>query len=346
MTVERLDAAGWTRVTADLDSAADPYLSPAYHDLHAGPGSPAAWRVRSGTSQLFVPGVCEAIGDGGWDVATCNGYGGPLATPEADPADREALWAAWRQDLVAGGGVAAFFRLHPLLDNRRWLPANALVRLDRHTVYVPTPDPLAVWRSASSRHRNMVRKARKNGTTIVWNESADWQAAATLYADHAERLDAPAHLRFGPAYFAGLQQAPWASLAACHDQAGLAAMAIFLFGGRWAHYHLACRRPDTANHLGNALIQAGLERACDLGLAGCHLGGGRSPDPGDSLLRFKLSIGGGLIPFYTAGMILDEAGYAARIAAWRRRHGQDPTWFLGYRQPANTCRPIRRPLED
>ena len=331
-------SAAWQQIFADLPTnCRDPYFQPGYLAIHAAHEQvQPVWSHQSaGDEHLLVAGARHPLsGSDGWDLQSVNGYGGPLATTGWQPGALAEAWQTWRTAQAAAGGVAALFRLHPLLDNARWLPPDAVIRSDRETVYVPvSAGTEAAWQAATPQHRNMVRKAQRLGLDVVWNHPADWPAAANLYDEAMNRLQAAARLRFDAGYFGALQQQEWAELATVHDEHGLAAMAIFLFGPTWSHYHLAARRPDAGNHVGSLLVQAGISRSSDRGLAGCHLGGGRSPTADDPLLRFKRSLGGQVLTFQIAGLILDAPAYARHVAAWTRQAGRAPSWFLGYREP-------------
>ncbi len=121
-------------------------------------------------------------------------------------------------------------------------------------------------------------------------------------------------------------------LASIRDGGQLIAAAVFMFGPTWAHYHLsACER--SGNHLTNCLLQTGIERACDLGLKGLHLGGGRTTQSADTLLKFKLSLGGKLIDFKVAFVVVNQEAYAKLCRNWAKQTGEAPKWLLGYRQP-------------
>lgn len=315
----------------------DVYFQPEYHRLHEvnGDGIPAAWMMRDGEHKLLVAGLRTNIPSSlHWDLQTCNGYGGPLANEEADPGFLAAAWDAWRAAAGAEGCVAAFLRLHPLLDNQRWLPAGSPVREDRATVFVPLAgDSEAALEAADVRHRNPVSKARREGMEVRWNQTEDWRDFAGLYARAMERAAAASSLRFSPGYFTELAGWPAAVLGAVRIAGRLVAGAVFLFGDGWAHYHLAAREADAPSAAANLLLQAGLELAADRGLAGMHLGGGRTPAADDGLLRFKRHLGGEVRCFRVGLVVALADEFAALTAAWAARAGAKPGWLLGYRQP-------------
>lgn len=346
MDAANLNASQWQEwLDAFPPACRDVYFTPAYHEAHVIEGAvPAAAGFSEGSRRLLVPGVRMPVEGGRFDMQSSNGYGGPLASPEADAAFLERAWEAWRQEARRAGVLAVFFRLHPLLGNRRWLPEGAQLRRDRQTVAVSLEDGVdAAFRQAGSSHRNMVSKGRRSGVRVVWDDPDAWGGFEALYSQAMERLDAPAALRFGPACFAGLRRLPGSALAAVYDSSGLAAAAVFLSGPCWMHYHLSARRPDADNCLTNCLIQSALERAAAAGLKGMHLGGGRSTAPDDALFRFKRSLGGRLLEFEVAMVVADEPEYAARCAVWTRAAGRPPDWMLGYRQPLPSARPTSLP---
>jgi len=334
--VRWLDAPSW-RDALDRLGPSDVYFSPDYHLLHERNGDGRAVCAAidlAGGSQLLVPGLRVPLSGGAADLQSCNGYGGPLAPASSDRSALELAWSSWREAARGDGIVAAMFRLHPILDNRVWLPDAAIVRRERSTALVDLKDGAeAAWRTADSRHRNMVNKGRRANVAVTWNTDDGWDAFVALYRAAMTRLNAPSSLRFSDDYFAAIRMLPGCEVAILEDEHGPAAGALFLFGSRFAHYHLAARRSDAPNHAANLVLQSAIERASERGLEGLHLGGGTTNDPEDPLLRFKRSIGGTLLDFHVALVVADEVAYAALLAQWTARTGAVPTWLLGYRQP-------------
>ena len=340
----RLDNYSWGNALSRLSlPCRDVYFTPAYHELHVANGDGEAFctSVSEGGAVLLVPGLRTPISVSrrGYtssysDVQSCNGYGGPLASQDATHDFLEEAWAEWRRRCSAEGIVAAFFRLHPVLDNKRWLPADTRVVLDRQTVLVDLTDGLeAAWQRTDPRHRNMVRKGKRENACVRWDDPNGWDEFESLYQEAMARLEAPQSLRFSPAYFAGLRDLAGAELACVRTGGKLDAAAVFMFGPCWSHYHLSARRADSGNHLTNCILQAAIERTAQRGLSGVHLGGGRSRDPLDRLLKFKLSLGGRLLDFRVALVIADADAYNDFCRQWADEVGAMPEWLMGYRQP-------------
>jgi hypothetical protein len=315
----------------------DVYFGPAFHAVHAahGDGIPHCSIVREADAMLVVPGLRREVDDraGLWDLQTCRtGCAGPLANEAADAEFLERAWSAWAAEMSASGAVAAFFRLHPLIGNDRWLPRSAEVREDRLAVVVDLAAGCdAAWQAASARHRNMVRKAQSLGVSVSWN--TDRASFERLYADAMERLGADPELKFGKPFFAALWTLPEIDLATVVAGGTLVAGAVAVWGGQYGHYLFAARRPDAGNHLSNLLIDAIVERAVEHNVRVLYLGGGKTTSRDDRLLRFKQSAGTRLVAYHVALVHVDEPARLNLVNAWRDRTGQAPTWLLGYRQP-------------
>ncbi len=331
------DAARWTEALLGLpEDLRDVYFGAGYHELqHDAHLQPELGVVsQAGLPLLLVPGLREPIDAELCDLQTCNGYGGPLAAPGVEGARLLQAWDAWRAAASASGCVAAFFRLHPLLDNRRFLPPDAEIRTDRDTIYLDLEHGVdAALRAADSRFRNMASKAQRVGTVVGWNEPHAWSAFEQLYGQAMERLKAPASLRFSPEYFSRLRALPEAEIGFVEDERGLCAANVFLWGPRFGHYHVSARRADADNHVVSAIFAAAMQRAVARNVRGIHLGGGATTAADDRLLRFKLSLSPRRLRFEVARVIADPQRFAALESAWQARAGRPPRWLLGYREP-------------
>jgi hypothetical protein len=347
-----LDQLAWKDILSSLPIACqDTYFTPEYHSLHVanGDGESICTTVREGNASLLVPGLRipipplpnESAASLHFDIQTCNGYGGPLATPDATADFLERAWTRWRVGCCEQGIIAALFRLHPLLHNERFLPQSAPLINDRQTVFLDIDCGLGeLWRKADSRYRNMVNKGRRESVQVVWNEPAAWDEMESFYRRAMQRLDAPANLRFSSAYFDALRVLPGAELAVVRHNGAMAAASVFLFGPIWCHYHVSARDPDAGNHLHSVILQSAVDRAIERGLHGLHLGGGRTNSPDDGLFCFKRSAGGELCDFKIALVVADRSRYDALCNVWQQEEGCPPSWLLGYRQPKTRSAPI------
>jgi hypothetical protein len=80
------------------------------------------------------------------------------------------------------------------------------------------------------------------------------------------------------------------------------------------HYFLSASTDEgRALSATNAVLFAAMRHAREAGLATLHLGGGLAD--GDSLQRFKQSMGAGRTPFFVGSAIHDPGAYAELCAA-------------------------------
>jgi UDP-N-acetylbacillosamine alanyltransferase len=256
------------------------------------------------------------------DMETPWGYGGPVAIDDA------AFWRGiglWRQKQSDWGRIAEFTRIHPFLNPVALRGFLDQIRFDRLTVLVDLCEPTRQRRKRYNKGtRYSLRKAeqRLEVRQINRDEAAIFRR---LYEAGLSRNVAENSYYFDDSYFNDLLSAEWStSWAACLDGEPIA-VACFLQGGPFAHYHLsgggAAARENFAHYI---LLEAAFEHFAAQGLRWLHLGGGRSAAPDDQLLHFKAKFSPILIPFYTGGIVFDGATY-------KELSTEESERFLSYR---------------
>lgn len=347
MRTEVLSSAdpNWPDALAPIPGA-DVYHTASYHRVAEanGEGRGLTFVARSRDAVLFHPfllrpidRVGDEIVDGGWcDLETIYGYAGPLATTR----DEQFLTRAWREfgDWCAGARVVAeFVRFHPLLGNERLADSETRIVEDRKTVVVDLPDdPELLWKAYPSVQRNMVRKAQNAGLEARIVPAAGALAEfRSLYDETMRRVGASSYYGFGDGYFDALaaQLGDRLRVAEVRDAGDLVAACLLLVGSDCLHYHLSgsLRRVASLGAM-NLMLHEAATVACVEGLRAFHLGGGRTPAPDDSLLRFKRSLSHRLAPFYTGRRIHDGVAYQDLCETWLRQTGSErPPYFLLYR---------------
>jgi Acetyltransferase (GNAT) domain len=264
-----------------------------------------------------------AAGEPGFDAATPYGYGGLLSLSETErPADVCALLDALRQWCRDAGIVSCLIRLHPLLEQDRWLgqdhwPQQAtLLHYRLPTLAVD----LTKWDSAGQRiaglHRN--RRAALNRARhclrVSWSGSdVPLPEALALFRQIYEQrmacVNASSYYFFPFEYYASLAEVLSNNLAvalAWLDQKLVSAV-LFLADQQFAHYHLAGSNQEGRKcEADTLLINAGAQWARERGCRFLHLGGG-----GDSngLYDYKRSFGGDVYRYHTLDVIADESRY-------------------------------------
>ena len=269
-----------------------------------------------------------------FDIEAAYGYGGPLANTDAADFLGEAQ-RAFDQWCADQGVVAEFLRLHPLLENQRWLSPKVELVYDRETVAMGlagTDGTEANPLPANAAARNMLQRARKLGVRVTeYSARQVFERFARLYLTTMDRLNADEFYYFDDDYFSRLRKLVEESgflLVAEQDDEWLAA-AVFLQGSTWLHYHLSAadytkRVPGAVNLLLFTAAQIGSQQ----GLKGLHLGGGTTRSPEDSLLRFKGSMADRRHSFYIGKRVHNPEAYNWLRTTWGQQY---PTLKSKYR---------------
>jgi len=268
------------------------------------------------------------------DMETPWGYGGPAAINEAS------FWRGigmWRQRQADRGRVAEFVRIHPFLNPVALRGFLDQIRFDRLTVVVDLTEAAEIRRRRYSKGtRYSLRKAEQR-LEIKPLGREDALIFRRLYDAGLSRNEAANSYYFDDAYFADLLDADWSHNWAAYLDGEAIAVASFLCGGPFAHYHLSggtdVARDSFANYL---LLETAFEHFAAKGTRWMHLGGGRTVAPDDHLLRFKAKFSPIMVPFYTGGIIFDHSTYNALSKGQSER-------FLSYRFSAPQTMPQLAP---
>lgn len=300
----RADEAKWHRALGELPEALrDVYYFPEYIRLHLfSPGSRAVLIVFRRAERIWLqPCILEPIthiADTALDRTWCDldapyGYTGPLANT-GDIGFLSEAHSAFEQWCLSADVVAQFVRFHPILKTEQWIDSGVEVRPDRETVSLNLNRLTDGDLPFNANARNMLRRAERAGVEVRdLSPDRHFDQFVDLYLHSMRHMGADRYYHFGISYFEELadltERTGWL-LAALQDSKWIAA-SIFLRGSALLHYHLSAtddrhRVPGATNLL---LLEAG-RKGLDAGLERLHLGGGRTSETDDSLLKFKRSM--------------------------------------------------------
>lgn len=245
-----------------------------------------------------------------FDWETPYGYGGPLTdTPISNKtqlAFKNEIEAYCRKHNI----VSQFVRFHPLLGNYDVLPLVIETRYLRDTIFMVTNNPEQIMADMDSKNRNMVRKAQKNGVTIVKKEISDVEDFISMYNETMQKNDAEEYYTFQKSYFDSLtaMQDNAFVLYAMYEDIPISG-SIMYYNDRYMHYHLSGSRTEYRKFSpSNLLLYKAACWASENGIKQFHLGGGMAPD--DSLFGFKKQFNkNGRASFVVGRTIFDQEAY-------------------------------------
>ena len=228
--------------------------------------------------------------EGYFDSVTPYGYGGVLFEGNTSEENLQKFWDAYVEVMRAEGIVDNFVRYHPVLANAVPMKQVSTVVDLGKTVAFDLSSSEVIWENITSKNRNMIRKAEKNGIEIRHGKGLelfkDFKRIynATMEKDHAEE-----YYFFGDAFYESIHRD-------LHDNyemfyavlnGEIIAMSIMLFANKQMHYHLSGSKIEYRNLApSNLLLYKAALWGCEQGYKTFHLGGGVGSGE-DNLFKFK-----------------------------------------------------------
>jgi hypothetical protein len=324
----------WHRTLSQLpETCQDIYFTPEYIQMHSRAGldqviclkyqeEEKVWAFPVLRTQITQIGNIKIDPDL-FDLDTAYGYGGPLSNSENRGflARANQAFIEWAQNT---GIVAQFVRFHPMLENERWIEDDQMkIILDRYTTSTDLNqyNPGQPFYPKST--RNIINSGLRNGISArSLDIEQDFPAFLELYQNAMLRLGAEPYLFFNSLYFDGLKAMIKENgfLLGAFYENKLIAAAAFIYKSCWLHYHLSASDFDNrVPGATNILLDLAFLEARSKGLKQVHLGGGRTPDLDDSLLKFKKSMTTDVHRFHIGKRIYNQTIYENLVSIWKQQ---------------------------
>ena len=338
----------WKRfLTLIPQSKKDIYYTSAYYSLYQnyGDGEALCFVFEKDGNTALYPLLKNPIKPLGYqldkeyyDIQGAYGYNGLIASTE-DVDFITGLWKefdAWCQE---NDIVAEFMRFHPLLNNQKLASPQMNSFFSRHTVSLDLSLSMdEIWmQQFSSKNRNMIRKAEKEGVTIV--KSDDYETFRNLYDGTMTNLSAENYYFFPQSYYNEYQASfkDNSILYFAMLDGKVIAGSMFMFSEEYAHYHLSARDREYSKYAANNLILwYGIQKAKERGCKWFHFGGGTTGDENDSLLLFKQNFSKTRTEFWIGKRVHNQAVYDRIVEQWKSMHPEsyshNKVKLLGYRE--------------
>lgn len=273
-----------------------------------------------------------------YDIQGAYGYNGLIASTDRPDfiADFWKEFDAWCQESDI---VAEFMRFHPLLNNQKLASPQMNSFFSRHTVSLDLSLSLdEIWmQQFSSKNRNMIRKADKEGVTIV--ESDDYETFRKLYDGTMTNLNADKYYFFPQSYYDEYKESFKDNSILCFAilDGKVIAGSMFMFSEDYAHYHLSARDRNYSKYAANNLILwYGIQKAKERGCKWFHLGGSTTGDENDSLLLFKQNFSKTKTEFWIGKRVHNQTVYDSIVEQWKEKFPKSYEYnqvkLLGYRE--------------
>lgn len=267
--------------------------------------------------------------EGYYDSVTPYGYGGVLFEGDTSDKNLQAFWKAYVEKMKEESIVDNFVRYHPVLANAIPMKAISNVFDLGKTVAFDLISPEVIWQNITSKNRNVIRKAEKNGIEICHGKDLklfkDFKRIynATMEKDHAEK-----YYFFEDAFYESIHRDMYDNYEMFYamKDGQIIAMSIMLFANNQMHYHLSGSMMEYRNMApSNLLLYKAALWGYEQGFKTFHLGGGVGSGE-DNLYKFKAAFNRNSNYQFSIGKeIFDQDKYNELVTL---RAGQDPAFDL------------------
>lgn len=225
-----------------------------------------------------------------FDIVTPYGYGGFLFEGDVSQTNLQKFNKLYSDLLKQENIVSEFTRFHPLLKNADDLRVVSEVQNLGKTINMDLNSLEIIWENITSKNRNTIRKAVKNGVEIFHEKSRDvFDKFVKIYNPTMERDNADSYYYFGNDFYASIHNELYDNYEMFYAvyQNKIISMAVILFANNKMHYHLSGSCYEYRNLAPTNLLL--YKAACwgfSQGFHTFHLGGGLGSGE-DNLYKFK-----------------------------------------------------------
>lgn len=286
------------------------YVKP--FQLH-GDGEPILFLYESDRLRAIYVFMKRDLGNGYFDVVTPYGYGGVLFDGDINHENLDEFINAFSSQMKDENIVDNFVRYHPVLENAEAMRSISTVIDLGKTISMDLASIELIWANITSKNRNMIRKAEKNGITIKHTTDLkffeDFKRIydATMLKDNAEK-----YYYFSPSFYESLHKelSNNFKLFYAELEGEIISMSIMLFANGHMHYHLSGSLLEYRNLApSNLLLYKAACWGCEQGFKDLHLGGGLGSGE-DGLYKFKAGFNRNASHQFSIGkQIFDEDKY-------------------------------------
>ena len=228
--------------------------------------------------------------DDWFDLITPYGYGGFVFEGDMSENNKKVFSKAFKQWVVEHNVVSIFYRFHPQLrtaENAYWYCDPIMLG---HTIEMDLTDEDTIWKNMTSKNRNMIRKAEKNGITIehglTWKLFLEFKVVydATMVKDNAEE-----YYFFKEDFYRSIfdNMKDTCEIFYAVYEGKKIAMSMMLHENDRMHYHLSGSVWEYRNLApSNLLLYEAAKWGSSIGCKIFHLGGGVGSGK-DNLFKFK-----------------------------------------------------------
>ncbi len=265
-----------------------------------------------------------------YDLETAYGYGGIICNTK-DVNFITKAFNAYKVECLSQNIIAEFIRVHPYNTTFNNLkPFCDLYVSDRDTISVNTTiNEEKRWETYPSKIRTILRKCKRE---LHFEKSNNIDSFIELYHKTMSKNKADSFYYFNDSYFKNLIKLKNIDLYIVKYNDTIIAASFFMFGKKIGHYHLSATDYNYRKHNANYFILDSIFNIAHQNkVDSFHLGGGRTPNHDDTLLKFKRKFSPITKNFYLGGIIFNNDRYQNYLKIWQQQTTKKVNYFLKYR---------------
>ncbi len=327
----------------------DVYFTPEYYKLYEinGDGIAHCFVFKDHNDLAMYPFLINRINDLGYDlddeyydIQGAYGYNGVIATTQNNEFISN-FYNSFQSFVIDKNIICEFTRFHPLLNNVEISKNYLSTRYDRYTIAlklnVPYEEIFTNYYTANN--RNMLRKANKSKIIVdIGNTAEYYKKFSYIYYETMAKVNADKEYYFSKQYFNSFNiLLPNNSfvILLC-DGLKYIAGGLFMLYGIYSHYHLSGRSSGCSiNYATNLINDSAIKYSQQNNCSFIHLGGGRTDNMNDSLLKFKQNFSPLKYNFYIGAAIHNNNIYDSIVYQWKYKYPiaaeKYANWVQGYR---------------
>lgn len=255
-----------------------------------------------------------------FDLSTPYGYGGFIVVGN----NIESLNKEYTDYCNKNAIVSEFVRFHPVLNNKVKLSSMYDIIDLGPTITMDISDKGLIWQNLSSKNRNMIRKAIKEGVEIrKGNDKVLFDTFIDMYSKIMDKNNADDYYYFQKEFYDSIREdySNKSTIFYALYENRIIAMAIILYANTGMHYHLSAIDMDYKSKAASNLLL--YEVACwghDKGFKSFHLGGGVGSKE-DSLYSFKKAFNKNSNTVFSIGRKVFNKEIYDKLVDMRREEG-------------------------
>lgn len=225
-----------------------------------------------------------------YDIITPYGYGGFLIEGDSRNDNLENMKKEFYDIMQKNNIISAFFRYHPILKNaEKVISVFPILNLGK-TIDIDLTNSGNIFENFTSKNRNMVRKAQKNGVKIYYGKGMElFDKFIPIYNSTMDRDNASGYYYFSREFYESIDtylKDNYLIFYAEYENK-IISISIILFANKYIHYHLSGSIPEYRSLApSNLLLYEAALWGVENGYKRFHLGGGVGAGE-DNLYKFK-----------------------------------------------------------